>query len=34
MIISKLPILYKHKNWNKENVKNVLNKTEDLLLKF
>ena len=33
MIMSKLPVLYKHKIKNKENVMDVINKTEDLLSK-
>ena len=31
MIMSKLPISYKHKKQNKECVTDVTNKTEDLL---
>ena len=31
MVMSKLPVLHKQKKWNKENVKDVLNKTEYLL---
>ena len=31
MIMLKLPISYKHKKWNKENITDVTNKTEDLL---
>ena len=33
MIMSKLPVLYEHKIKNKENVMDVINKTEDLLSK-
>ena len=33
MIMSKLPVLYKHKKYNKENVMDVINKIEDLLSK-
>lgn len=34
MIMSKLTVLCKHKRLNKENVTDVLNKTEDPLWKF